>query len=397
MRQVVAGLFISALVATTAMAEESGTMAVAAPAAVTMPSAATGVAADQTPAPAAPAAPAEPGFIGFFKKTELSGMADFYYAYSANRPPAGSAIPFRVFDGAQNQMTLSMLEFGLTKPVDKDDPIGFKFVAAYGPAADTVNFAEPKGAAALQNVEQAYLSYYAPVGTGLTIDFGKFVTPLGNEVIEAKDNWNYSRGILFGYAIPFYHVGVRLGYSPNDKVSLGAQVTNGWNDLAENNDGKTVEGSIAVKPNAKTSISENYIVGQEEPVVGGPYRWVSDTILSYTLNDKVGLAANYDYGKEASASWQGIALYVRDQLNKVWAIAPRYEYYDDGDGFTTLVGQKAQEFTLTLEAKHSAGLITRFEYRHDMSNQNYFVGHDGAGKKNQDTFDIGIVLGFSSK
>ena len=70
-----------------------------------------------------------------------------------------------------------------------------------------MNFAEPKGAAALQNVEQAYVSYYAPVGKGLTIDFGKFVTPLGNEVIEAKDNWNYSRGILFGYAIPFYHVG----------------------------------------------------------------------------------------------------------------------------------------------------------------------------------------------
>ena len=66
-------------------------------------------------------------------------------------------------------------------------------------------------------------------------------------------------------------------------------------------------------------------------------------------------------------------------------------------GFTTLVGQKVQEFTLTLEAKHEAGLITRFEYRHDMSNQDYFVGHDGAGKKSQDTIDIGIVLGFSSK
>ena len=28
-------------------------------------------------------------------------------------------------------------------------------------------------------------------------------------MIEAKDNWNYSRSLLFALAIPFYHVGVR--------------------------------------------------------------------------------------------------------------------------------------------------------------------------------------------
>jgi hypothetical protein len=28
------------------------------------------------------------------------------------------------------------------------------------------------------------------------MDFGKFVTSAGAEVIEAKDNWNYSRSLL---------------------------------------------------------------------------------------------------------------------------------------------------------------------------------------------------------
>ena len=32
---------------------------------------------------------------------------------------------------------------------------------------------------ALVNVQQAYVSYMAPAGTGLTIDLGKFVTPVG--------------------------------------------------------------------------------------------------------------------------------------------------------------------------------------------------------------------------
>ena len=53
----------------------------------------------------------------------------------------------------------------------------------------------------------AYLSYQAPVGKGLEIDFGKFVTALGFEVIKTKDDLNYSRSLLFTMAIPFYHMG----------------------------------------------------------------------------------------------------------------------------------------------------------------------------------------------
>ena len=40
-----------------------------------------------------------------------------------------------------------------------------------------------------------------PVGRGLTLDVGKFVTQHGAEVIESKDNWNYSRSFMFALAI----------------------------------------------------------------------------------------------------------------------------------------------------------------------------------------------------
>ena len=61
-------------------------------------------------------------------------------------------------------------------------------------------------------LQQAYLTAVLPVGAGLTVDVGKFVTHMGNEVIESKDNWNYSRSFLFAYAIPYYHTGIRLTY-----------------------------------------------------------------------------------------------------------------------------------------------------------------------------------------
>ena len=56
-----------------------------------------------------------------------------------------------------------------------------------------------------------------------------------SEVIEAKDNWNYSRSLLFALAIPYYHSGVRATYSPTDKISVMGTIVNGWNNVVENN------------------------------------------------------------------------------------------------------------------------------------------------------------------
>ena len=127
-------------------------------------------------------------------------------------------------------------------------------------------------------------SYLAPVGKGLQIDVGKFVTNAGAEVIEAKDDFNYSRSLLFQLAIPLYHSGVRLTYSPNDKVTLMGGVINGWNDVNDNNTGKSVMASVTFKPTGSVSIIENYIGGPEQPNDNSNWRTLSDTVLSYTVN-----------------------------------------------------------------------------------------------------------------
>ncbi len=173
-----------------------------------------------------------------------------------------------------------------------------------------------------KNIEEAYGSYLAPVGKGLQIDVGKFVTNAGAEVIEAKDDWNYSRSLLFQLAIPLYHAGVRLTYSPNDKVTLMGGVINGWNDVNDNNTAKSVMASVTFKPSGSLSIIENYIGGPEQPNNNDDWRNLSDTVISYTVNPKLSLMANYDYGHDtmsrASArQWQGVAGYLKYQAEQV--------------------------------------------------------------------------------
>ena len=97
----------------------------------------------------------------------------------------------------------------------------------------------------------------APIGKGLQIDVGKFVTPAGAEVIETNQNWNYSRSLLFYDAIPYYHFGARAKYTFNDKWSITGYATNGWNNVVTTNTGKTGGFSLAWNATKKITLTEN--------------------------------------------------------------------------------------------------------------------------------------------
>jgi hypothetical protein len=117
-----------------------------------------------------------------------------------------------------------------------------------------------RGGQQIKNVLQAYLSYVVPVGNRLTVDFGKFVTPAGAEVIETKDNYNYSRGFLFSYG-PYYHTGFRSKYTINDKVALSGFLVNGWDTALDYNHGKTYGASVSLTPTSKFAITRHTWAG----------------------------------------------------------------------------------------------------------------------------------------
>jgi hypothetical protein len=367
-------------------------------------------------APAAPVPPADPNpVLTFFKGTELSGFVDTYYSYNFNTPSKPCATVGGVpifnclhnFDVAHNSFSLNLAELALEKKPTADSRAGFRIDLDYGSAAAIVAGAEPGGTPVYQNIQQAYVSYLAPAGkNGVQFDFGKFVTMMGDEVIETKDNWNYSRSLLFALAIPYYHEGMRVTYSPNDQWTLQAHLVNGWNDVVDNNTGKSVGGSITYKPTPAIALIENYMGGPEQPGTNAGWRHTSDTVLSYSVNKETSLALNYDYGHDGGQTsvrgpfgvvWQGLAAYVKYQPNAWFAVAPRYEYLKDHDGFMTGTSQNLQEFTLTLEFKHKDGVLMRVEYRGDMSDTPFFIQNAAGTVKNQNVLTVGWVYAFSTK
>jgi hypothetical protein len=268
-----------------------------------------------------------------------------------------------------------------------------------GPATDMVHSSEPGGPGQFRNLQQGYVSYLAPLGRGLQIDVGKMVTPLGAEVIETKDNWNYSRSLLFALAIPYYHMGARLTYGFNDKFSLAGLIVNGWNNVTENNDRKSFGVQATFKPTGRLSIIQGYMAGPEQTDDDEDVRQVSDTIVSYAANEWLSLLANYDFGRDrvdgASVQWQGAAVYARMTATSWWAISPRLEWYDDRDGFTTGVPQTLRGITLTSEFNVENQLFTRVEFRRDVSNRPFFANASSSVKP-QTTLTVGLYYVFSS-
>ena len=358
--------------------------------------------------PAAPAgdATAKPSpLAAILGPTSLSGFVDVYYGQNFNNP-ATRTNGLRFFDAASNQFGLNLIELTIDKAPDATNSrTGYHIGLGYGQAMNAIYGAGTgTSLSADQYVKEAYFSYLAPVGKGLQIDVGKFVTPHGAEVIETKDDINYSRGILFSYAIPYYHFGMRAKYTFNDKYSLSGYCVNGWNNVIDNNSGKTYGLTFGWNPTKKISISQGYMAGPEQNNQNNDWRQLSDTVVTVTATKKLTLAANYDYGRgdhmvgvADPVYWTGIAGYVKYALNSKYSVATRYEYYNDHYGFTTGTAGHIQEVTGTLERPIATHILTRLEFRHDVANNPIFTKGTSTPVNSQNTLTAGMVFLFDTR
>jgi len=367
------------------------------------------------PPAAAPApAPAPTTIATLLGPTTLSGFVDVYAGGNANTPFFRAA-QLNNFNTATGQFGLNMIELIADKAPDATaGRVGYHVSIGFGQAMNAVNATEVGNGvgpgSSITNFDQylkeGYIDYL--VGKKFTLTVGKFVTPAGAEVIESKDNWNYSRSLLFAWAIPYFHFGTSAKYAFNSKFAVTGYLVNGWNNSIDNNTGKTTGFSAAWTPNAKWSIIQNYLVGPEHNSYNGSFRNLLDTVISYNPTAKLSLMANYDYGRDhfvsggppfvvgQLAKWSGLAGYVKYAPNAKYYIAFRGEYFDDNQGFETGTAQELNEFTATFQRVLSKALITRLEVRRDNTDSRFFIKDNGTPVASQTTATLGLIYAFTT-
>jgi len=341
---------------------------------------AVGGVANAADAPAEPAKYAGPSLSDVLTGSgiDLHGYVDTAYSYLSGAGVFTSGVPARVFDTEPNSFNLH--QAALT--VDYLPKDGFGALVNLTAGRDARIIQSVGESSSNFDVTQAFVQY---AHGAVTIIGGKYVTLAGAEVINSTTDTNYSRSILFGYAIPFSHTGVRLTYAASDTVSVIIGLNNGWDQLSDTNKQKTGELAVAFIPNKVFSLSVQGYSGTESSGPGtSGRRDLIDAVGTWNATSRFTMILNVDWadqdnavslinGRPIKAKWDGAALYGNYQISDPWAVSLRVEYFDDKDGFRTGVIQKWKEGTATLRYMPSKYFELRAEGRYDRTDGDNFV------------------------
>jgi hypothetical protein len=336
---------------------------------------------------------------------EFHGLVSTSYTYNLNLPPSRTN-QLRVFDTDDAEARLDLVEFVVQRPVAVAWDAGFRVDITAGAVSRVVAsrglFRDSAGEGQDIDLHQAFVSVLVPLGSGLRVDAGKFVTGLGYEVIEGFDGWNdnATHSFLFGYAIPFTHTGIRASYTVSPVLSTMVMVANGWDDVRDNNSGKTVHLQLGLTPSSRLAIILNGIAGPEQDNDSHDYRDVLDVVATWKPTDHLSLGMNGDWGREAAAApggltaeWKGVAGYLRLSPRGPFALSLRAETFEDRDGARTGTAQTLAGFTLTPEVRLGTSCVVRGDLRLDVSDRAVFEGRNGP-RKSQPTMSVNALYHF---
>ncbi len=160
--------------------------------------------------------------------------------------------------------------------------------------------------------------------------------------------------------------------------------------------------SLAVKPTAKLSIFQNYLVGEEwSSDVDGGVRNLLDTVVSYAATDKLTVLGNFDYGRDElegdTSRLVGLCGLVQ---------VPGHRQVRGGPALRDAGRWLAirHRWHRPRVERHADGRVQGHRWAHDalrvphrLFDDPFFEDHDGDLKSNQTTLSVSFIYAFSSK
>ncbi len=358
----------------------------------------------------------------WWRTITTNGLASLSYGYNTNQPHS-RLNQYRVFDFNDNEPQLDVAQLVIQRPIEKPNQFGFRLNTIAGSGVPEVTAAyglfrnTHTNVAHHFDVVEAYLSYIVPVGKGLRLDAGKMAVHLGSEVIGGYDGFNdqFSRGLIFGYAIPFTYTGIKATYALTSKVTGMVVLANGWDEFQRVNHGYSWGGQIALTPTKTTTLYFNFIHGPERPRDDRDQRSVGEIVGSWKSTPRLTLGFDAVYGHEENAVgpgedavWKGVAACVKYGFTPKFSLAFRGEIFNDGGGTRTGTNQELQGYTFTPEydinvkpsnvaswlKKIDGKFVVRGDFRLDHSSQNVFQTAIDVTVPHQFTAAVNLIYAF---
>ena len=302
----------------------------------------------------------------------LGGGLDAYYALNLKDVKSNN-IPYFVSSARNNEFNINMAYLDFTFESER---IKFRFAPGVGTYMNA-NYAaesgllkiplEAKGAVRLSKKKDVWL------------EMGVLGSPYTNENPFSKDQLMYSRSLAPEY-VPYYMCGARVTSQLTAKFKLSAFVINGWQQIKDVNDGKSVGTSVEYKTGKHSTLFWNTYIGSERSSQHTDFRnrYFTDVYWVYQGGPKWSFSSCVYFGDQQRMLsklenhfwWQANAA-ARYSFGKWGSLSARAEYFHDPHSIqlspitiaTFADGFKCFGYSLGYTIPVESNAMIRFEFK----------------------------------
>lgn len=355
------------------------------------------------------------GLAAFFQETNFYGFVSASYQFNtANKSndgifgqnnSAGAANAGIFTRPDSNTFAIDQVWFTMDHAATEDSRGGFHVDLLWGNAAEQFNGRCRSGCTDgafnggdSPELYTAYVSYLAPIGSGVQIDAGKLATPMGAEVLQTTENFNITRGLVYNLQ-PINHTGVIASTDLGGGLSLALGAVNAvFSDATFDTDnGKAFTGRLGLDGDGVSAgLSAIYGaqldaagVGADEDDKAG----VVDLVLTADPSEQLSLWLNFDWafteGTGFDTDQYGVAVAGRLALLESTGFSVRGEFVRTNVQSDPVGGFDGRNWSVTGTLDHALtdALTMRGEARYDFASIDDFeddVFFDSSGFATKD-------------
>ncbi|WP_316831961.1 porin [Pedobacter aquatilis] len=333
-------------------------------------------------------------------KIKVSGYLETYYGYDFNKPADHNRPGFIYSHNRANEVNLNL---GFIKAAYDSGNVRANLAVMAGTYANANLSAEP---GVLKNIFEANAGVKLSKTANLWLDAGIFSSHIGFESAISKDCWVLTRNIS-SENTPYYESGAKLTYATTDgKFTATALYLNGWQRITRLNGNNKPAGGLQFtwKPSAKITVNYSNYLGAEGADSVRVNRFYHNLYGIFQLTDQLGLTLGFDYGtqqKQKGSSGHNeiispVAI-VQYKFAPKWAVAGRFEYYEDKNGMLISTGTpdgfKTKGYSLNLDYSPISNAVIRVEGKAYDSENKIFV-RDASAVNTNASITASIAVSF---
>ena len=268
------------------------------------------------------------------------------------------------------------------------------------------------------DAEQGYVTLDLGLGRGKgnypTLTFGKFNAPIGFELLDAPDMYQYSHSLVFNNGLPTNLTGAMLAMDLGGGIDVVVHLTNGWDQNVDADTNKMIGGRLGYSHEDLGGIGFSAMRGDNEELVSGQAGaslvsnlTVYDIDLTLTPAPGFIIGGEYNNSKreldesDQEFNWNFYMVMAHYRLTDVMGLTGRYDYFNYSSTMPSRGGRAKvnsrihQALTVAPTFALTDGLGFLMELRRDFSDDEIFRNpKTGDSEKSVVTFAFEMTYSF---